>query len=135
MHYIYHSGSICVCLQTMKELLRKCTMNVQIVTNKGTGRGKFFIKCGLQSWWNKSSCNGLSYGESKHLDTCSLFCLERENWKPNIIQLNQKLRSCIKFKADYGDTEGYVQKTTVSCTSLCWLTSELRGTGASPTAD
>jgi len=47
--------------------------------------------------------------------------LERENWKPNIIQLNQKLRSCIKFKADYGDTEGYVQKTTVSCTNLCWL--------------
>ena len=107
-------------------------MNVQIITNNRTGRGNFFIKCGLQSWWHKSSCNSLSYGEAKHLDTCCLFCLERENWKPDIIQLNQKLRSCIKFKADYGDTEGFVQKTTVSCTNLCWLTSELRGTALAP---
>ena len=42
--------------------------------------------------------------------TCCLFCLERENWKSDIVS-KPKLRSYVKLKADYGETEGYVQRT------------------------
>ena len=41
-----------------------------------------------------------------------LFRLERENWKSNIAS-KPKLRSYIKLKADYGKTEGYIQRTRV----------------------
>ena len=69
-------------------------------------------KCGLHSWWHQSSCDGLTHGETNHVVTCCLFHLERENWKSDIAS-KPKLRSYIKLKADYGETEGYVQKTRV----------------------
>ena len=62
-------------------------------------------KCGLHSWWHQSSCDGLSHGEAKHVVTCCLFHLERENWKSDIAS-KPKLRSYNKPKADYGETEG-----------------------------
>ena len=42
-------------------------------------------KCGPHSWWHQSSCDGFSHGEAKHVVTCCLFRLERENWKSDIV--------------------------------------------------
>ena len=69
-------------------------------------------KCGLNSWWHQSSCDELLYGEAKHLVTSCLFRLERENWKSDIAS-KTKLRWYIQHKADYGKTQGYVQRTRV----------------------
>jgi len=49
-------------------------------------------KCGLRSWWHQSSCDGVSHGEAKHVVTCCLFRLERENWNADIVS-KPKLRS------------------------------------------
>jgi len=69
-------------------------------------------KCGLHSWWHQSSCDGFSHRQAKHVVTCCLFHLERENWKSGIVS-KLKLRSYVKLKADYGETEGYIQRTRV----------------------
>ena len=70
-------------------------------------------KCGLNSWWHQSSYDGLLYRKAKHLVTSCLFHLERENWKSDIAS-KTKLRWYIEHKADYGETQGYVQRTIKS---------------------
>jgi len=44
--------------------------------------------------------------------TSCLFHLERENWK-SVLASKTKLRLYIEHKADYGETQGYVQRTRV----------------------
>ena len=68
-------------------------------------------------------CDGFSHREAnfRHVVTCCLFCLERENWKSDIA-IKPKLRSYIKLKTDYGETEGYVQRTRVKVHRSLWLT-------------
>ena len=104
----------------------------QIITTKNWAWKvkSILAKCGLHSWWHQSSCDGLSHGEAKHVVTCCLFRLERENWKFDIVS-KPKLRSYVKLKADYGETEGYVQRTRVKVhgsllAHLRWRTAPLQ---------
>ena len=86
-------------------------------------------ECGLQSRWCQGSCDGLSLQEAKHLVTCCLFRLQRENWKAEVAT-KPKLRSYnVTFKSDYNETEGYVQRTRVKAHKS--LLARLRG-GTAP---
>ena len=85
-------------------------------------------ECGLQSWWCQGSCDGLSLHEAKHLVTCCLFHLQRENWKDEVAT-KPKLRSYVTFKSDYKETEGYVERTRVKADRS--LLAHLRG-GTAP---
>ena len=81
-----------------------------------------------------SSCDGFSHGEAKYVVTCCLFRLERENWKSDIVS-KPKLRSNVNLKADYGGTEGYVQRTRVKGTKSAQISAGPPERGNSPIAN
>ena len=74
----------------MREWSRKNTMSARVSDNHNQKNWAWEVesilaKCGLRSWWHQSSCDGLSHGEAKHVVTCCLFHLERENWNSDIV--------------------------------------------------
>ena len=84
------------------------------------------LKLQLQSFWD-NKCAGLLKSEMKEMILCSMYRMERQKWKSDLVKMT-KLRTYITFKQSF---EQEVYTNQVSCRAHRSVFARLRG-GSAP---